>query len=85
MELVTEKHDISELRTLIQEHVAATGSRRGMEILTDFDRYVPLFKKILPHDYDRMLRTIAQLEEKGMNRDQAEVEAFYRNTKGGEQ
>ena len=32
-----------------------------------------------------MLRTIAQLEEKGMNRDQAEVEAFYRNTKGGEQ
>ena len=56
-----------------------------MEILTDFDRYVPLFKKILPHDYDRMLRTIAQLEEKGMNRDQAEVEAFYRNTKGGEQ
>ena len=85
MELVTEKHDISELRTLIQEHVATTGSRRGMEILTDFDRYVPLFKKILPHDYDRMLRTIAQLEEKGMNRDQAEVEAFYRNTKGGEQ
>ena len=85
MDLVTEKHDISELRTLIQEQVAATGSRRGMEILTGFDRYVPLFKKILPHDYDRMLRTIAQLEEKGMNRDQAEVEAFYRNTKGGEQ
>ena len=32
-----------------------------------------------------MLRTIAQYEEKGMTREQAEVEAFYVNTrKGGE-
>ena len=56
-----------------------------MEILTQLDHYLPLFKKILPLDYDRMLRTIAQLEEKGMDREQAEVEAFYLNTRGGEQ
>ena len=85
MDPVTEKHDIAELRSLIQEHVALTGSKRGMEILTQFDHYLPRFKKILPLDYDRMLRTIAQLEEKGMDREQAEVEAFYLNTRGGEQ
>lgn len=85
MDPVTEKHDIAELRSLIQEHVALTGSKRGMEILTQLDHYLPRFKKILPLDYDRMLRTIAQLEEKGMDREQAEVEAFYLNTRGGEQ
>ena len=38
------------------------------------------FKKILPRDYDRMLRSIAQLEEQGMSREQAEIEAFYAMT-----
>ncbi len=85
MDLVTEKHDIAELKALIQEHVAATGSARGTEILARFEELLPNFKKITPHDYDRMLRTIAQLEEKGMSREQAEVEAFYVNTRGGEQ
>ena len=31
----------------------------------------------MPIDYDRMLRAIAQWEEKGMSRQQAEIEAFY--------
>lgn len=77
MELLSEKHDIEELRRLIEAHTAATGSRRGQEILDDFGNFLPLFKKIMPVDYDRMLRAIAQMEEKGMNREQAEVEAFY--------
>ncbi|MPN08484.1 Ferredoxin-dependent glutamate synthase 1 [bioreactor metagenome] len=84
MEQVTEKHDIAELKDLISQHTAATGSARGKAILAEFSRYLPFFKKILPYDYDRMLRTIAQMEEKGMSREQAEVEAFYVNTRGGE-
>ena len=83
MELVTEKHDADELRGLIEAHVAATGSARGREILDRFEDYLPLFKKILPHDYDRMLRAIGRMEEKGMSREQAEIEAFYANAKGG--
>ena len=85
LEQVTERQDIQELEDLIREHVAATGSAKGAAILEDFDRYLPLFKKILPLDYDRMLRTIGQLEGRGMAREQAEVEAFYLNTRGGEQ
>ena len=49
-----------------------------------FEAYLPAFKKILPHDYDRMLRTIAKFEQRGMTREQAEVEAFYVNTRKGE-
>ena len=82
MELVTEQHDITELKSLIQAHADATGSPKAKRILDDFDAWLPKFKKILPHDYDRMLRTIAQYEERGMNREQAQVEAFYANTRG---
>jgi glutamate synthase (ferredoxin) len=78
---LTEGHDIQELRALIEEHVAATGSPKGAQILAAFKSYVPCFKKIMPRDYDRMLRAIAQLEEKGMTRGQAEIEAFYANIK----
>ena len=82
MELVTEQHDIAELRGLIQAHADATGSPKAKRILADFDAWLPKFKKILPHDYDRMLRTIARYEERGMSREQAQVEAFYANTRG---
>ena len=81
MELVTEKHDAAELKALIQAHADATGSAKAKAILERFEEYLPRFKKILPHDYDRMLRTIAQYEEKGMTKEQAQVEAFYVNTK----
>ena len=85
MEAVTEPHDIAELRGLIEAHAEATGSVKAKHILEQFEHYLPLFKKILPHDYDRMLRTIAQYEERGMTREQAQVEAFYVNTrKAGE-
>ncbi len=78
---LTESHDIQELKSLIEEHVAATGSPRGRQILAAFHSYIPCFKKVMPKDYDRMLRSIAQYEEKGMSREQAEIEAFCANTR----
>ena len=78
---LTESHDIAELRALIEEHVAATGSPRGKKILAAFHSYIPCFKKVMPRDYDRMLRSIAQFEEKGMSRERAEIQAFYDNTR----
>ena len=74
---VEEKHDIEELRTMIEKHVAATGSSKGKRILHDFVNFLPYFKKILPNDYSRMLGEISRFEEKGLSRDEAELEAFY--------
>ena len=79
---LTESHDIAELRSLIEAHVAATGSPRGKKILAAFKSYIPCFKKVMPRDYDRMLKSIAQYEEKGMSREQAEIEAFCANARG---
>ena len=77
LEPVEHKYDVSLLKDLIREHVEATGSPRGQEILRHFGDYLPKFKKVLPHDYDRMLRLIAQMEEKGQDSEQAQIEAFY--------
>ena len=84
LEPVTEKHDVEELRGLIEEHLRATGSERAREILDDFDENIGLFKKIMPRDYDRMLRAISQFEERGMGHEEAREEAFYMITRGGE-
>jgi glutamate synthase (NADPH/NADH) small chain len=65
-ETITDYRDRDELRELIEEHVAATGSPRGKEILENFDAYVPGFKKIVPRGYDRMLKAIESFEEQGM-------------------
>ena len=81
MEPVTEKHDIAEIRQMLTEHLQATGSPKAREILSHLDEKAACFKKILPRDYDRMLRTIAEFEGQGMSHEQAEIEAFCVNTK----
>ena len=79
MEAVTEKYDVLELKEMIREHVESTGSEKGREILDHFMEYLPKFKKIIPHDYRRMLQTIVQMEEKGLSSEQAQIEAFFVN------
>lgn len=76
---ITSKYDVLELKEMIKEHVAYTNSAKGKEILDHFGEYLPKFKKIIPYDYDRMLRTIVQMEEKGLSAEQAQIEAFYAN------
>ena len=80
---VTEKYDVLELKALIEEHVEATGSEKGRRILDSFEDYLPKFKKILPHDYARMRQAILKMEEKGMDSEQAEIEAFYLTVHNG--
>ena len=77
LEPVEHKYDVAALKELIREHVEATGSPRGKEILDNFSEYLPKFKKVLPYDYDRMLRVIASMEERGLDGEQAQIEAFY--------
>ena len=79
MEPVTDKYDVLELKAMIKEHVDATGSELGTRILENFSQYLTEFKKIIPHDYQEMLQTIALMEERGLSNEQAQIEAFYEN------
>ncbi len=78
---LSEKYDILELKKMIEEHVRATGSAKGKKILADFENYIPKFKKIIPHDYKKMMSAIASFEEKGLSLEQAQIEAFYKIVK----
>ena len=77
LEPVEHKYDVATLKELIREHVELTGSPRGKEILDNFSEFLPKFKKVLPYDYDHMLRVIASMEERGLDGEQAQIEAFY--------
>ena len=80
-EEVGNKYDVMELKDMIKEHVALTNSEKGKEILDNFSEYLPKFKKVIPYDYNRMLMAIVQMEEKGLSSEQAQIEAFYANTR----
>ena len=82
MSAITERHDAAELRGMIEQHVAATDSEWGKEILSHFEEMLPKFKKIIPTDYQRMITAIGQMEEKGMPHEQATMEAFLAVSKG---
>ncbi|MGE9882797.1 glutamate synthase large subunit [Blautia obeum] len=77
IERVSSKYDVNELKSMIKEHVSYTNSEIGKEILDNFTEYLPKFKKIIPIDYECMLKTILQMEEQGMSSEQAKIEAFY--------
>ncbi len=77
IEPVTDKYDVLELKEIITEHVAYTNSKKGKEVLDNFGEYLPMFKRIVPHDYKKMMNKIVQMEEKGLSSEQAQIEAFY--------
>ena len=79
---ITNKYDVLELKEMIKDHVTYTNSAKGKEVLENFGDYLPMFKKIIPHDYNRMLMAIVQMEEKGLSSEQAQIEAFYANKRG---
>ena len=83
IEAVTDKYEVSELKQLIMDHVNYTNSEIGKRLLEDFEGYLPKFKKIIPKDYKKMMNMIVAFEEKGLSREKAAIEAFYKVKNGG--
>ena len=52
--------DAERLRKLIADHARYTNSKRAAEILADWSRYRPLFKKVMPVEYARALAEMAK-------------------------
>ncbi|MCQ2500215.1 MAG: glutamate synthase subunit alpha, partial [Lachnospiraceae bacterium] len=77
MEKVENKPDKIELKTLLENHVAYTGSAKAKKILSNFDEELLKFKKIIPADYKKLIAVTSMYEEQGMSREQAQIEAFY--------
>ena len=79
IEPLSNKYDVIELINMIKDHVKYTNSEKGKMILDNIEEYLPKFKKVMPYDYKRMMKAIVQMEERGLNSEQAQIEAFYMN------
>jgi glutamate synthase (NADPH/NADH) large chain len=49
------RYDAERLRILITRHARFTHSRRAADMLADWGRYLPLFRKVMPLEYRRAL------------------------------
>ena len=59
------RHDAERLHRLIGNHARYTGSRRAAEILGQWEKYCPLFRKVMPVEFRRALAELkAQEAEK---------------------
>ena len=52
---VSEPREIAELRSLIEDHRHFTGSEVADRVLRDFHHLLPLFVRVMPFDYKRVL------------------------------
>jgi glutamate synthase domain-containing protein 3 len=66
MELVgfdeLDEDDARELHALVEEHHLRTQSAVAARVLREWDATLPQFVKVMPHDYKRALRELAEEE-----------------------
>jgi glutamate synthase (ferredoxin) len=60
-----ETDDVELVRSLIERHVALTGSQLGSRVLAEFDMLRPVFVKVMPRDYKRVLNAQAKAAAAG--------------------
>ena len=63
LESVWHKEDIKVLRTMIEEHYKYTNSARARFILDNWQAQVPLFVKVMPIDYRKVMERMRLQEE----------------------
>ena len=68
--------ELAQIRALIQEHVDATQSPRGIKLLYSFETMSKHFVKVIPIEYERVLAIVAAAEAVGKTHAQAEELAF---------
>lgn len=79
LEDLQDQKEIAEVKQMIEKHVQYTESQHAQEILDQWDEYVTKFVKVIPKDYKRMLETIAQMVQSGMDSEEAVMAAFANN------
>jgi glutamate synthase (NADPH/NADH) large chain len=62
LSLVEDYSDVNELSELISKHYQYTGSKKAKMILDDLKLYLPMFIKVIPYDYKKVLQE-QKLEE----------------------
>ena len=69
--------DADWLQGIVRAHVEATDSAVGQRILADWHAQQRHFAKVMPRDYKRVLRAIAEAERDGIDVDKAIMAATH--------
>ncbi len=78
-----EAHDVEKLRSLLQRHVALTGSQLGQRLLADFETELSNFVRVLPRDYARVMEIQRNASADGIDLDGEEVWTQILEVTGG--
>ena len=70
---VPDEQQVAELRELLEEHLAETGSPNARKILGDFKNEAMNFVRVLPRDYARVMEIQRNAQELGYEPDGEEV------------
>jgi glutamate synthase (NADPH) large chain len=73
--------EVEEVLAMIRRHRDATGSQRADEVLRRWPEMKPLFVRVVPNDYGRVLEAQKQMRAKGLSPEEAEMAAFELNTR----
>jgi glutamate synthase (ferredoxin) len=79
LEKVEDAGEAGELKELIQWHFNCTRSSVALRVLESWQDMLPLFVRIIPRDYKRMLASIHQACQTGLSGDEAIMVAFKEN------
>jgi len=73
--------EIDLVLSMLRKHRDLTGSLRAHNVLVSWSLFRPLFVRVLPHDYRRVLEAQNKMLATGMSREEAEMAAFEINSK----
>lgn len=73
------REEIQQVKEFIEKHFAYTGSLLAGRVLDNWADMVPKFIKVMPKDYERMLKAIKQMHDAGLSGDEALLAAFEAN------
>ncbi len=79
VEKLSDPHEAAEVKNLIASHVHYTQSTFAQNILDNWDTIQHKFYKIIPKDYKRMLKFIADFRRQGLHDEDAIMAAFEAN------
>jgi glutamate synthase (ferredoxin) len=76
-----EPDEIEVVWKMIQRHQTYTRSSRASEVLAQWPQIAAKFVKVMPKDYNRVLRSLKRIQESGLSGEQAIMAAFEENSR----
>ena len=77
--LPLDEADARELADMVWKHALHTGSMTAWRMIGRWDETWPRFIKVLPKDYGRVMRALAEATAQGLTGDEAIMAAFEAN------